>query len=194
MQALVTAGALVALADGELEAVERDELVNFIDQQGFAPTNSPRDIADAFDSRVRELQDRRCAKLIVNSLRPLAGQSLASVLVRTAERVAAADGKIHPGEFRALKLIRQIMMNLPTGRPGIGKTTITSLRSSTECHQCGAVLISPEWWESVGPQSTVAIWRCQICGSEFGTIEEGVEKRLSQAEIVRAFFPSLLMA
>ena len=30
MQALVTAGALVALSDGRLEAVERDELVNFI--------------------------------------------------------------------------------------------------------------------------------------------------------------------
>ena len=35
MQALVTAGALVALADGHLEDVERDELVGFIPSPGF---------------------------------------------------------------------------------------------------------------------------------------------------------------
>jgi Zn finger protein HypA/HybF involved in hydrogenase expression len=86
------------------------------------------------------------------------------------------------------------MMNLPTGRPENGMTSITSLRSSTECYHCGAVLISPEWSESPGPQETVMIWHCPICGNEFGTIEEGVEKRLSQAEIVRTFFPSLLVA
>jgi len=194
MQALVTAGALVALADGELEAVERDELVNFVDRQGFVPTTSPRDIADAFDSRVRELEDRCCAKVIVDALRPLAGQSLASVVVRTAERVAAADGKIRPGELQALKLIRRVMMNLPTRRPANSMTSITSLRSSTECQHCGAVLISPEWWESVGPQNIVAIWHCAICGNEFETIEEGIEKRSSDAELVRAFFPTLLVA
>ena len=34
MQALVTAGALVTLSDGRPKAVERDELLNFIDRQG----------------------------------------------------------------------------------------------------------------------------------------------------------------
>ena len=34
MQALVTAGALVALADGRVEICERDELVDFVDRQG----------------------------------------------------------------------------------------------------------------------------------------------------------------
>jgi hypothetical protein len=52
----------------------------------------------------------------MEALRPLAGLSLASVVVRTAERVAAADRKIHPGELRALKLIRLIMMTLPVER------------------------------------------------------------------------------
>ena len=46
-------------------------------------------------------------------LRPLAGLSLASVVVPTAERVAAADRKIHPGELQALKLIRLIMTAFP---------------------------------------------------------------------------------
>jgi tellurite resistance protein len=35
MQAFATAGALVALANGQPESVERRELVNFIHRQGF---------------------------------------------------------------------------------------------------------------------------------------------------------------
>jgi hypothetical protein len=42
MRALATAGALVALADGRVETFERDELVNFVDRQGFVPTISRR--------------------------------------------------------------------------------------------------------------------------------------------------------
>jgi len=42
MQGLVTAGALVALADGRVEEVERDELLNFIDRQQLAPTTKNR--------------------------------------------------------------------------------------------------------------------------------------------------------
>jgi tellurite resistance protein TerB len=119
MQALVTAGALVALSDGRLEAVERDELVNFIDQRGFAPTISRRQIVEAFDHRVRQLEDRHGANTIVETLGRLAGLSLASIVVRTAERVAAADRKIHPGELRALKLIRLVMMTLPATMPSV---------------------------------------------------------------------------
>ena len=117
MQALVTAGALVALADGRVAAVERDELVNYIDRQGFVPTISQHDIAEAFDNRVRQLEDRDSANMIVAAFQPLAGLSLASVVVCTAERVAAADRQIHPGELRALKLIRLIMITLPATRP-----------------------------------------------------------------------------
>ena len=41
--------------------------------------------------RVRQLEERRSADVIVENLRPLAELSRASVVVRTAERVAAAD-------------------------------------------------------------------------------------------------------
>src|SRR5262249_60655088 len=57
MQGLVTAGALVAVADGRVEEVERDELLNFIDRQQLASTIPRTDIAEVFDRRVRELQD-----------------------------------------------------------------------------------------------------------------------------------------
>jgi len=117
MQALAAAGALVALADGKLETAERDELVSFVDRQGFAPTAARRDIAAAFDQKTRELEGQLSANAVVETFRPLAGRSLASVVVRTAERVAAADRKIHACELRALKLIRLVMMTLPAQRP-----------------------------------------------------------------------------
>jgi tellurite resistance protein len=41
MQALVTAGALVALSDGRVEAAERDELVNFADAIGHENPAGP---------------------------------------------------------------------------------------------------------------------------------------------------------
>ena len=117
IQALVTAGALVALADGRVQAVERDELLNFIDQQQFVPTISKDQIGEAFDNRVQELQERDSASVIVETFRPLVGLSLASVVVRTATRIAAADRQIHFGEVRALELIRLIMINLPKEQP-----------------------------------------------------------------------------
>ena len=114
LQALVTAGALVALADGELAPVERGELLSFINRQGFIPTISQQDAAAAFDNRVRQLEDRYGANVILETLRPLAGLSLASVVVRTAERVAAADRKIHRGEQRALQVLRLVLKTLPS--------------------------------------------------------------------------------
>jgi tellurite resistance protein len=116
MQALVTAGALVALADGHREDVERDELVGFIHRQDFAPTISQRGIAKAFHNHVRELQENYNPNVVIEALRPLAGLSLTSVVVRTAERVAAADRKIHPSEEKAISLIRLIMMSLPANK------------------------------------------------------------------------------
>ena len=120
MQALVTVGALVALADGHLENVERDELVNFVHRQDFAPTISKRGITKAFDSRVRQLKENYSPNQIMEALHPLAGLSLASVVVRTAERVAVADRKIHPGELQALKLIRLIMTAFPLKKGMLG--------------------------------------------------------------------------
>lgn len=78
MQALVTAGALVALADGRVDPIERDGLVNFIDRQHLVSTISRPEIAEAFDKRVRQLEERSSADVIVETFRPPAGLSLAS--------------------------------------------------------------------------------------------------------------------
>jgi tellurite resistance protein len=90
-KALVTVGALVALADGHVNRIERDEAVNYIDQRGLAPTISRQRITEFFDARARHLEDRDFADLIADALRPVAALSLAFDVIRIAELVAAAD-------------------------------------------------------------------------------------------------------
>ena len=120
LQALVTAGGVVALADGRVVAVERDELVNYLDRLDLIPAITRFEIANVFDRRVRDLKDRNSADVIIQTFRPLAGLSLASVVVCTAERVARADSQIHPREEHALKLIRLFLMALPARPPQRG--------------------------------------------------------------------------
>ena len=113
VQALAAAGALVALSDGRVESVERDEWVNFVDCQRIVPTMSRHDIRQIFDKYVRQLRRRGDIATMVDILHPLAGRSSASLVLRVAERVAAADREIHSAEVQALSLISLIMMTLP---------------------------------------------------------------------------------
>jgi len=115
-RALGAAGALVALSDGRVETVERDAWVNFVDCQRIVPTMSRHDIGQIFDKYVRQLKRRGDVATMVDALHPLAGQSSASLVLRVAERVAAADRGIDPAEVQALSLIGLIMMTLPTRR------------------------------------------------------------------------------
>jgi tellurite resistance protein len=110
LRALVTAGAFVALADGRVDPVERDALLNFIDRQGLVPGISQDEIGRFFDGRVQQIKNQRDEIDIAEPLRPLTGRSSASAVVGAAERVAAADLQIHPCEVEALNLIRRIMM------------------------------------------------------------------------------------
>ena len=109
MQALLAAGLFVACADGRVTRIERDELLDFIDRQGLAPNSSSRDVREALESLIRQLQAGDLLQTLVELLRPVAGLSLSSVVVRTAERVAAADRKLHPSEAEAIQVIRQIL-------------------------------------------------------------------------------------
>jgi tellurite resistance protein len=114
MGALITTGAFVSLADGQVETSEREELVNFLDGRQVVPGMSKREIGEEFDRRVRRLRSGDKIAMVVEALRPLAGLSLSSVVVRIAELVAAADGHIHPNELMAIKLIRLVMITLPS--------------------------------------------------------------------------------
>lgn len=116
LRALVTAGALVALADGRVDPVERDELLEFIDRQRLVLTISQEEIGRLFDRQGQQIKSQYDEAHIERRLRPLTGLSLASAVVGAAERVAAADLQIHPREVEALNLIRKIMRT-PSGRP-----------------------------------------------------------------------------
>ena len=114
VKALVTVSAFVALADGRLDTVERDEAVNYIERQQLAPTISRERIAEFFDARARDLEDRDFADLIAEALRPVAALSLTFDVVRIAEQVAAADRRLDPNEAQVISLIRLISMT-PAG-------------------------------------------------------------------------------
>jgi len=111
--ALVTVGAFVALTDGHIDKVERDETVSYIDRRGLAPTISRQRIAEFFDARARRLEDRDFADLIADALRPVAALSLTFDVVRIAELVAAADRHVDPNEEQMIRLIRLIVMTSP---------------------------------------------------------------------------------
>ena len=111
MTALVTAGALVALADGRADAVERDEVLDYIDRRRLAPAVSRQRVAEFFDARVRQLQDRDVTDLIVEAFRPVARLPLVSEVIRIGERTAAADGRLHPCELQVIALIRLLLMS-----------------------------------------------------------------------------------
>jgi len=113
VKALVTVGAFVALADGRVQAIERDEAVGYIDRRRLAPTISQERIAEFFDDRARRLQDRDFADVIVEALRPAAALSLNFDAVRIAELVAAADQHLVPHEAQVIRLIRLITMPFP---------------------------------------------------------------------------------
>lgn len=116
VKALVTVGAFVALADGRVEAIERDEAVNYLDRQRLAPSISRPRIAAFFDARVRHLDDRDFADLIADALRPVAALALTVDVVRIAELVAAADRHVNADEAQVIALIRLIAKASPEPR------------------------------------------------------------------------------
>jgi len=111
VNALIIAGAFVALADGRIQTVEREEVLRYIDRRRFAATRWRT--ADLFDERAGQLQNADFANVVVEALRPVPNLSLTSDVMCIAERVAAADGQMHPDEAQMIKLIRLIIMSFP---------------------------------------------------------------------------------
>jgi len=122
MQALLAAGIFVARADGRVELSECDELLNFIDRQGFAPRSSRRDISEALDSLMRQQADGKSLSTTIEMLQPIAGLALSSVVVRTPERVATADGELHALEADAIQIIRQVLLKSTSTPPVASRT------------------------------------------------------------------------
>jgi len=78
------------------------------------------------------------------------------------------------------------------------KTTVIKSFSSTDhgttCAKCGEPLIAPEWSEFVTEELVLNLWSCMSCGNRFETeacMPADVE---ADAEAIKDFFPSLLVA
>jgi tellurite resistance protein len=115
--ALVISGALVAVADRRVAAVERDEVIRFIRDRGLAPHLSEQRLAAMFDELAERLEQPDFANVVIDALRPVANQSLSSHLIELSERVAAADDDVHPHEVQAIKLLRLLALVLPRAKP-----------------------------------------------------------------------------
>jgi len=64
----------------------------------------------------------------------------------------------------------------------------------TTCRACGAQLFAPEWSESAAADRIVHIWNCMFCGERFETIEANAKQRVSDAETIEHFWPTLLIS
>jgi tellurite resistance protein len=106
LDAVITAAALVARADSWIEPVERRQLLDFLRRKGLLSVFSRAEILDAFERRIRELEERRGAEMAVGSLGRFAGRSPARLVVDASQEIAAADRHLDPREQHILQLIR----------------------------------------------------------------------------------------
>jgi tellurite resistance protein len=106
LDAVVTAAALVARADGCIEPIERSQLLDFLNRNGLVSVLTRAEILDFFERRIRLLEGEGGTEAAVESLGRLAGRSTARLVVDAGEHVAAADGHLHPSELQVLQFIR----------------------------------------------------------------------------------------
>jgi tellurite resistance protein TerB len=121
--ALVIAGALVAVADRRVAAVEREEVTRFIRERGLAPHISEARLAAMFDELAERLEQPDFANVVIDTLRPVSDLPLAAHLIDISERVAAADEDLDPHEVQAIKLLRLLTLVLPRSKPVLPVTT-----------------------------------------------------------------------
>src|SRR4051794_5371635 len=103
--ALVTAGALVAIADRSIDPAERDAVVRYISDRGLAPGIGEHRLATLFEERALRLQDADFANVVIDAWRPVPAPLLSSEVMELSESVAAADRAVHPYELQAIKFL-----------------------------------------------------------------------------------------
>jgi tellurite resistance protein len=109
LDAVSTAAALVAGADGRIEPVERGQLIDFLDRSELLSVFTRAEILDAFDRGLRELREPGGLATALERFRRHAGRPLARLLVNASEEVAIADCRLHPREQNVLELMRHVL-------------------------------------------------------------------------------------
>jgi tellurite resistance protein len=115
LKAVVTASALVAMADGQIKPHEREAFIDFMDRNGFMAASTRGAILSAFDRRVSELDEEGGARAAVDDFERFAGRSPARVVLDAGKIIALSDGALHEGEIHFLQLIH-IALLAPYGR------------------------------------------------------------------------------
>jgi tellurite resistance protein len=109
-EAVVTAGVMVAFADGRANESERSELASFVGQNHWLPTFTPADAIEAFDSRVRQFEmTSSVPESEMGSLQRVNDDIGICEVVRAAELVALADGRMQPAEVEVLRRVHSAM-------------------------------------------------------------------------------------
>lgn len=105
LDAIVTAAALVARADGRIDAAERGQLLDFLHRKGIPIVFTPARILEMFERRIRELNEPGGAIGALKHLRRHAKRPPAGVIIKACQEIAAADCRIDPREQHILHLI-----------------------------------------------------------------------------------------
>lgn len=109
LDAAVTAAALTARADGTVEPGERREMLDVLRRNGLLSVFTRFEVIEAFESRLRQLDQPGGVGAAVAGLGRLAGRSPARVAIEAGERVAAAGRDVDAQELQILRLIRSAL-------------------------------------------------------------------------------------
>lgn len=122
VDAVLTAAALVAAADGWIDPAERQEVLSFLKRNDLL-TSSEADAMGAFERRVRELRQSGHVLAAAYRLGRSGSSAVRRLAIAAAWDVAVADSRVDPRELRVLDLIH-ITLNArrspPTPPPGAG--------------------------------------------------------------------------
>lgn len=105
LDAIVSAAALIARADGWVQDVEYSQLVDFLDRNDFLAIVARDDVLTQFERCVRELREPGGPSAAVDRLRRHRGGSTAPLIAELIADVAAADCRIDPREQHVMELI-----------------------------------------------------------------------------------------
>ena len=105
LDAVVSAAAVVARADGWVQEVERNQMLDFVDREGLLSIFAREDAVAHFERCVREVREPGGSLAVIARLGRHRASRAASLVVKIGEEVAAADCRLDPREQQVLWLI-----------------------------------------------------------------------------------------
>ena len=106
LDAVVSAAALVARADGWVQEIERAQLHDFFEQEALLSDFEPEEVASQFERCVGKSREPGGAWAMIRRLGRHRGSPTASLIVNIGEGVAAADCRLDPREQLVLRVIQ----------------------------------------------------------------------------------------